>query len=54
MSVLSEYLTHGLRMIDVLRIICKDGQLYLRGWVACFTNFDTYLYLQGLVWASLP
>ncbi|VDD83203.1 unnamed protein product [Mesocestoides corti] len=29
--VLTDYLTYGLRMIDVLRIISKDGQLYLRG-----------------------
>lgn len=31
LNILSDYLTYGLRMIDVLRIISKDGQLYLRG-----------------------
>ncbi|VDK37547.1 unnamed protein product [Taenia asiatica] len=30
-SVLSNYLTYGLRMLDVLRIVSKDGQFYLRG-----------------------
>uniref|UniRef100_A0A0X3PBM4 PIK-related kinase FAT domain-containing protein n=2 Tax=Schistocephalus solidus TaxID=70667 RepID=A0A0X3PBM4_SCHSO len=30
-AVLFDYLTHGLRMLDVLRIVSKDGQLFLRG-----------------------
>ena len=32
-AVLSDYLTYGLRMLDVLRIVSKDGQFYLRGYV---------------------
>ncbi|CDS35832.1 PIK kinase FAT and Armadillo domain containing protein [Echinococcus multilocularis] len=30
-AVLSDYLTYGLRMLDVLRIVSKDGHFYLRG-----------------------
>lgn len=29
--VLSEYLTYGLRVLDIFRIVSKDGILYIRG-----------------------
>lgn len=40
-AILSEYLTYGLRMLDVLRIVSKDGQFYLRGYVG-FPHPDLY------------
>ncbi|KAL7059896.1 hypothetical protein AAHC03_013064 [Spirometra sp. Aus1] len=44
-AVLFDYLTHGLRMLDVLRIVSKDGQLFLRGQTS---NFG-YILLNFLV-----
>ncbi len=42
-AVLSDYLIHGMRMIDVLRVISKDGQLYLRGWVTQTITYSFFI-----------